>query len=95
MALVRVLALSALASCVISATSAVAAEPDALKYSRLGGDWHLTFGGSARLRMESDWNKQLKGPPHETDDLARLRAYLNLEIAHAHDFRWYAEIRAA
>ena len=68
---------------------------DAVKYARPADGWHVTFGGSFRLRMESDWNKFLKGPPVESDDIFRPRAYLNLEIGHEKDFRWYAEIRAA
>ena len=68
---------------------------DPVKYREIGDTWHLTFGGSFRLRLENDWNKLLAGPPILRDSLVRSRAWLNLEIGHEKDFRWFMEVRAA
>ena len=68
---------------------------DEVKWHPLGGAWHLTLGGSSRARAEADWNKTLGASPHENDTLGRLRGFVDLDIGHARDFRWFAEIRAA
>lgn len=68
---------------------------DRVKYGEISDNWHVTFGGSFRVRLENDWNKLLAGPPILRDSLVRSRAWLHLEIGHEKDFRWFVEVRAA
>lgn len=68
---------------------------DRVKHAEITDAWHLTFGGSFRVRFENDWNRGLAGPPILRDAVIKSKAALNMEIGHEKDFRWYAEIRAA
>lgn len=65
---------------------------DSVKFVELGDDWHFLFGGSARIRFESDDNKTLGASPFEDDDLTRVRGFLHWEIGRP-QFRWFSEVR--
>jgi hypothetical protein len=68
---------------------------DGLKWQPLGGEWHLTSGGSVRIRPEWDDNRTLGASPVDSDALVRGRTFLHLDISHAKDFRWFVEARAS
>lgn len=69
---------------------------DSMKHVGLGGDWHFTFGGSFRLRLEADDNRTLiapGGPTPDDDELARLRIFLHGDLSRGDVFRWFWEVR--
>ncbi len=65
---------------------------DSIKWIPIGDDWHLTLGGQARLRFESETDKSFgsgTGPSHDAFLLQRY--FIHADIKHAAGLRFFLQ----
>lgn len=64
---------------------------DSLKWIDLGGDWHLTLGGQARLRFESETDKNFGGTDPSHDAFLLQRYFIHSDLRHNSGLRFFLQ----
>ena len=64
---------------------------DPIKWISLGDDWHLTIGGQARLRMESETNKSFGSGARSHDAFLLQRYLIHADLRHGDGLRFFLQ----
>ncbi|MHC4105633.1 MAG: hypothetical protein ACYSR9_11890, partial [Planctomycetota bacterium] len=65
---------------------------DSIKWIPIADDWHLTLGGQARLRFESETDKSFGSSPGPSQDAFLLQRYfIHADLRHAEGLRLFLQ----
>ncbi len=65
---------------------------DSIKWILIGDNWHLTLGGQARLRFESETDKSFGGGSGPSQDAFLLQRYfIHADLKHADGLRFFLQ----
>ena len=64
---------------------------DSIKWIPIGNDWHLTLGGQARLRFESETNKDFGSAEPSHDSFLLQRYFLHADLRHESGLRFFLQ----
>ena len=64
---------------------------DSIKWIPVGNDWHLTLGGQARLRFESETDKGFGGTSPSHDAFLLQRYFLHADLKHDSGVRFFLQ----
>ncbi len=64
---------------------------DSVKWIPLGDDWHLTLGGQARLRFESETDKDFGGTSPSHDSFLLQRYFIHTDFRHDDGLRLFLQ----
>jgi hypothetical protein len=64
---------------------------DPIKWVPLADDWHLTLGGQARFRFESETNKSFGGTEPSQDTFFLQRYFIHADLKHSGGLRFFLQ----
>ena len=64
---------------------------DSIKWIPIGDQWHLTLGGQARLRLESETNKSFGSTTPSHDAFGLQRYFIHADLGHANGLRFFLQ----
>ncbi len=64
---------------------------DSVKWIKIAEDWHLTLGGQARLRFESETNKRFGDIEPSHDAFLLQRYFLHADLRHSDGLRFFLQ----
>ena len=68
---------------------------DSIKWIEVADDWHMTLGGQARLRFESETNKKFGGIEPSQDTFLLQRYFIHADLKHADGLRFFLQGKSA
>jgi hypothetical protein len=68
---------------------------DPIKWIELSDDWHLSVGGQARLRVESETNKNFGGTEPTQDAFLLQRYFVHTDLRYTEGLRFFGQGKSA